>query len=340
MSEYVHFTAEQKKAARETDLVAFLERQGEKVKRAGSEYEWMDGDAKVSIRGNPWFHQYDREGGDAIDFVKRFYEKNYPQALELLLGQGGECIRSAPPQPKKENTGEFILPEQNGSMRRVYSYLLKTRGLDKEVVTEFVKRNMLYESKPYHNAVFVGYDAEGKARHASLRGTYAKPFKGNVPNSSPEYSFHLHGTSAELFVFEAPIDMLSFISMHKNGWQEHSYAACCGVSDQVLFRMMKDNPCIKRVNLCLDNDKGGKMANRRIADKLFVREIPSRTLIPKHKDWNEDLLARRSDHQMQTQRKEVKAVLPATEEEISRPGDASAEGERSEEEQCPVLAQS
>ena len=340
MSEYVHFTAEQKKAARETDLVAFLERQGEKVKRAGSQYEWMDGDAKVSIRGNLWFHQYDREGGDAIDFVKRFYEKNYPQALELLLGQGGERIRSAPPQPKKENTGEFILPEQNGSMRRVYSYLLKTRGLDKEVVTEFIKRNMLYESKPYHNAVFVGYDAEGKARHASLRGTYAKPFKGNVPNSSPEYSFHLHGTSAELFVFEAPIDMLSFISMHKNGWQEHSYAACCGVSDQVLFRMMKDNPCIKRVNLCLDNDKGGKMANRRIADKLFVREIPSRTLIPKHKDWNEDLLARRSDHQMQTQGKEVKAAPSATEEEISRPGDAPAEGERSEEEQCPVLAQS
>ena len=102
MSEYVHFTAEQKKAARETDLVAFLERQGEKVKRAGSEYEWMDGDAKVSIRGNLWFHQYDREGGDAIDFVKRFYEKNYPQALELLLGQGGECVRSAPPQPKIE----------------------------------------------------------------------------------------------------------------------------------------------------------------------------------------------------------------------------------------------
>ena len=71
MSGYVHFTDEQKDRARQTDIVSLLERQGEKVRRAGSEYEWLDGTAKVSIRGNLWFHQYEREGGNAIDFVKR-----------------------------------------------------------------------------------------------------------------------------------------------------------------------------------------------------------------------------------------------------------------------------
>lgn len=64
MATYVHFTNEQKERARRTDLVAFLEKQGEQVKRAGSEYEWRDGFGKVSIRGNLWFHQYEREGGD------------------------------------------------------------------------------------------------------------------------------------------------------------------------------------------------------------------------------------------------------------------------------------
>ena len=77
MATYIHFTNEQKERARRTDLVAFLEKQGEQVKRAGSEYEWRDGFGKVSIRGNLWFHQYEREGGDAIDFVKKFYDKNF-----------------------------------------------------------------------------------------------------------------------------------------------------------------------------------------------------------------------------------------------------------------------
>ena len=82
---YIHFTEAQKLAARETDLVAFLQHRGEELKRSGSEYEWRDGAQKVTIRGNVWFHQYERVGGDAIDFVRRFYGMDYPQAVELLL---------------------------------------------------------------------------------------------------------------------------------------------------------------------------------------------------------------------------------------------------------------
>ena len=67
MSSYIHFTEEQKTQARQTDLVDLLQRQGEKLKRSGSEYEWRDGSQKVTIRGNLWFHQYERVGGDAVD---------------------------------------------------------------------------------------------------------------------------------------------------------------------------------------------------------------------------------------------------------------------------------
>ena len=101
MAGFVHFTDEQKDRARQTDIVSLLERQGEKVRRAGSEYEWLDGTAKVSIRGNLWFHQYEREGGNAIDFVKRFFDKSYTEAMQFLLnGEGGE-LKTAPPVEKK-----------------------------------------------------------------------------------------------------------------------------------------------------------------------------------------------------------------------------------------------
>ena len=69
-----------------------------------------------------------------------------------------------------------------------------------------------------------------------------------------------------------------------------SYAACCGVSDQVLWQMLKDNPNIGYVYLCLDNDEPGQKANKRISDKLFTQGILHEILIPTRKDWNENLL--------------------------------------------------
>ena len=289
MSKYINFTKEQREQARRTDLANFLISQGEKVKKSGSEYEWLDGSQKVTIRGHLWYHQYVQIGGDAVDFVRRFYNKNYTEAVEMLLnGNGGQIIISLPIEKEYK---PFTLPPRNDRMSRVFSYLLLTRGIDKDVLYEFMCRKIIYESDDYHNAVFVGYDSNGKPRHAHKRGTVTNnPYKGNVAGSQPEFSFHWHGTSDKIFLFEAPIDMFSYISMHKENWQEHSYAASCSVSDRVLFQCLKDNPNIKNVFLCFDNDEAGQTANKRIADKLNSMNIKSEILIPIHKDWNEDIL--------------------------------------------------
>lgn len=289
MSEYIHFTKEEREQARRTDLANFLIGQGEKVRKSGSEYEWLDGSQKVTIRGHLWYHQYEQIGGDAVDFVRRFYNKDYAEAVEMLLNNCGGQIITSPPIEKSHKP--FKLPPRNDRMSRVFSYLLLTRGIDKDVLYEFVRRKMIYESSDFHNAVFVGYDSNGKPRHAHKRGTVTNnPYKGNAAGSQPEYSFHFNGTSEKLFLFEAPIDMLSYISMHKKNWKEHSYAASCSVSDRVLFQCLKDNPNIKNVFLCFDNDEAGQTANKRIADKLNKLNIQNEILIPTHKDWNEDIL--------------------------------------------------
>lgn len=214
MSKYINFTKEQREQARRTDLANFLISQGEKVKKSGSEYEWLDGSQKVTIRGHLWYHQYEQIGGDAVDFVRRFYNKDYAEAVEMLLNNcGGQIITSPPIEISHK---PFELPPRNDRMSRVFSYLLLTRGIDKDVLYEFVRNKMIYESADYHNAVFVGYDSSGKPRHAHKRGTVtSNAYKGNVAGSQPEFSFHWHGTSDKLFLFEAPIDMLSYISMQK-----------------------------------------------------------------------------------------------------------------------------
>lgn len=317
ISTYIHFTKEQREQARLTDLANFLVSQGEKVKKSGSEYEWLDGSQKVTIRGHLWYHQYEQKGGDAVDFVRRFYYKDYAEAVEMLLNNcGGQIITS---QLIEKSHKHFELPPRNDRMSRVFSYLLLTRSIDKDVLFEFVGQKMIYESADYHNAVFVGYDSSGKPRHAHKRGTVtSNSYKGNVAGSQPEFSFHLHGTSDKIFLFEAPIDMLSYISMQKAKdlqevsmredelkynktferelaaaacrWKNHSYAASCSVSDRVLFQCLKDNPNIKNVFLCFDNDEAGQTANKRIADKLNSMNIQNEILVPIHKDWNEDIL--------------------------------------------------
>lgn len=322
MAGFVHFTDEQKDRARQTDIVSLLERQGEKVRRAGSEYEWLDGSAKVSIRGNLWFHQYEREGGNAIDFVKRFFDKSYTEAMQFLLNEEGGKLKTSPPVEKKEE-GIFEMPKRNETSTRAYAYLSKSRGIDKEVLGEFFRKKLIYESEKYHNAVFVGYDRNAQPLHAHMRGTGTKStFKGNAPYGMPEYSFHWYGSSGRLFLFEAPIDMLSFISMNKEGWKQHSYAACCGVSDRVAMQMLKDDPNIKRVSLCLDNDEEGRKSSKRIKENLTCKGIQVDILVPKLKDWNEDLLLMQG-----ISRKESETAQKSEETE-----------EEPEEEQCPVLA--
>ncbi len=288
ISAYIHFTKEQREQARRTDLAFFLVSQGEKIKKSGSEYEWLDGSQKVTVRGNLWYHQYEQKGGDAVDFVRRFYNKDYAEAVEMLLNNCTGQIITSPPIEREHKS--FKLPPRNDRMSRVFSYLLLTRGIDKDVLFEFARNRMIYESADYHNAVFVGYDSNDTPRHAHKRGTVtSNSYKGNVAGSSPEFSFHCHGTSNKIFLFEAPIDMLSYISMHKENWKSHSYAASCSVSDRVLFQCLKDNSNIKKVYLCFDNDKAGQTANKRITDKLNSMNIQNEILIPTHKDWNEDL---------------------------------------------------
>ena len=313
---YKKYSEQEITKAAETDLVDLLSRQGETLKTVGSEYEWRHGADRITIRGCQWYNHYEQKGGNAIKFVQEFYNKSFKESMEFLLGRSAGEIKQAKPMEKPKKDGPLVAPERNESMRRVYAYLLTKRGLDKDMVLAFAKKGLLYESGEYHNAVFVGEDRDGKIRHVSIRGTGSNStYRGNVPNSDPTYSFHWYGTSDKLYLFEAPIDMLSYISMNKEKWEQHSYAACCGVGDKVLDQMLVDNPSIKKVYLCLDNDEVGRKYDARIADKLFEKGIPCKILLPTRKDWNEDLLALQSKEQQA----------------------AAVETEPEEEELCPML---
>lgn len=298
---YVYFTEEQKQRAGSVDLVDLLRRQGEKLLSAGREWR-LSSDHSITVRGNTWYDHAAEEGGGAISFIQYFYGKSFPEAVTMLLGgeQGVEYRQSSKEEKKVQKP--FALPPANHHMRRVYAYLLKNRFLDREVVNTFAKAGLIYESletskdgtKQYHNAIFVGKDENGVARHAHKKGiyTFGNSYRGNLEGSDPHYSFHWKGSSDTLYVFEAPVDMLSYISLHKNNWELNSYVALCGVGRQALYQMLEDNPHIIAVHLCLDHDKAGMKAIERIKSELLELGYQNvKEELSSFKDWNEDCKA-------------------------------------------------
>lgn len=292
MDSYIIYSQDEYDIARGTNIAMLLERQGETVKRIGNEYAWRDGPARIVLRDNLWYSHYEQEGGDALSFVRRFFNLKHHDAIAFLLAQHGiEVHPIAPPRIKPE---EITLPKAHRTMDRVFAYLMNVRGIDREVLHTFTHYKMLYESYPHHNVVFVGYDLDGKPRHAHLRSTATEGiFRYTVTGSVPEYSFHWYGTSDKLFVFEAPIDMLSFITMHPHNWKQHSYAASCSVSDRVVMQCLADRPQLRHIYVCFDNDEAGQAASKRVSDKLFLQGYTSEILVPTAKDWNEDLVVLR-----------------------------------------------
>ena len=299
MSTYIHFTEEQKQRANAVDLVEFLQRQGEKILPSGRDKR-LASDHSITIRGNKWYDHALEQGGLAIDFVQSFYGLSFPEAVTILLGGEQGEVYSRAKERKETQQKPFVLPPKNSDMRRVFAYLIKNRYIDRDVVSFFAKQKLLYEScaqsadktKEYHNAVFVGYDENGVPCHAHKRGIYSNgiSFKGNVESSNPCYSFHYTGTSNKLYVFEAPIDMLSYITIYKNNnWQDHSYLGLCGVSEQAMLSMLERNPNLDHVILCLDHDAAGIEASEKFQDILSKREIECSRMLSKCKDWNEDI---------------------------------------------------
>ena len=284
--------------------MALLRSRGETLKKLGSEWEWKFHEERVTIRNNVWFDQYTQKGGDAVDFFHYFYGESEEQAVAMLLNCSVQDLEKLPtrsppdlPRTKQEEPKQLEIPLAHSNMRRVFAYLCQTRGIAPEVVSAFARKGLLYESPDHHNAVFVGRDEQGEIRHLHARGTLTgSHFRQTLPGSEKEYSFHWPGTSGKLYAFEAPIDLLSYISLHPEGWQDHSYVALCGVSAAPIHHLLETQPQLQDVTLCLDNDKAGHNAARRIAGEL-LREwnVTVSAEFSTLKDWNDELLSFRQE---------------------------------------------
>ena len=279
------YTQTQIDRANAANLEDFLRAQGETLVRSGKEYRWKAHDS-LTVCGNKWFRHSQSKGGFPVDFVMEFYGKSFPEAVQMLTGEPGE----AQPEADTAPSPAFRLPLRNVTNANILNYLTQERKLSPSLVNFFIAAGDIYEDAAHHNVVFVGRDADGHPRYASSRGIREK-FRQDAAGAEKAFGFAHRGTDKQLLVFEAPIDLLSFIELFPKNWQQHNYLSLGGVSGKALRQFLSERPDVERVFLCLDADKAGEDACKRLA-ALLPDTVSVTRIQPCMKDWNDVLVHR------------------------------------------------
>ena len=274
------YTQEQIDRANQVDLEQFLRSHGEQVTKSGSEYRWKRHDS-LTIKGNKWFRHSQSKGGYPIEFVMEFFGKSFPEAVFLLIGEApaNNIVAAAP-------SADFRLPPRNRYAAAAMAYL-RQRNIPEELVQEFCKEGMIYEDAQHHNIVFVGKDETGIPRYAHCKGTEGS-FRMDVQGSDKAHNFAYRSDGKSLLVFEAPIDLMSFIALYPNDWKMRNYLSLGGVGAKALEGFLSERKDMETVYICTDSDKAGNDAVNRLLESIPESMTVIR-LIPCEKDWNEVL---------------------------------------------------
>jgi hypothetical protein len=306
------FTEEQIAMANNTNLLGLSRQLGYNAEEGhkGNYHIKDHGGLYINDKKNSFYCWASESGGGPIQFLMFTQKMNWVDAMKYLVGDGEIQQQRTDmnwKKPQEQKLTEFKLPAKSEtSYKRLFAYLTKTRGIDKDIVIDLVNKKKIYESSPHHNVVFVGYDESGQPRQAFQRGTVTGiTFKGEVAGGDKNYCFAMEGKSDKLIVCEAAIDAMSDATFYKINdceWRNEHRIALGGLSDKALEKYLTLHPEIKRIKFEFDNDKDarysdgrpapnwGQQAAVQLADKYSKKGYSTEIETPSAKDVNEDLL--------------------------------------------------
>lgn len=267
--------------ARQLDLLTYLQMYEPEnlVRLPGNNYCTREHDS-LKISNGKW-HWFSRGIGgiSALDYLIKVKEYSLPNAVEVLIGRRTLEIPIHSHAPERQKNRILLMPNLEQYPYRAKQYLI-SRGIHPDVVDYCIEHSLLFETAEYHNAVFVGYDKQGVARYAAMRGTKSS-YKGEVTGSDKHFSFSLTAIpeAENLHLFEAAIDLLSYATLeHYQGhnWKRDALLSLAGVfqtkrKDVVpiaLSQFLTDHPSIRTIHLHLDNDEVGRGATEGIIGGL------------------------------------------------------------------------
>lgn len=311
------YTMQQIEKARGMDLLTYLKiyEPNELIHIAGGEYCTREHDSLKISHGKWMWWSRGFGGASAVDYLIKVKGIPFVDAVGMILGTETEqspfFITLKQDEPVRDKAKRLLLPARSPNNDMVLGYLTG-RGIDREIIKECIDRGMLYESLPYHNCIFVGFDQEGKARYGFFRATKKDRIMGDASGSDKHFSFRVAGSSTTVHVFESAIDALSYGTIRKlsgKQWDEESLLSLGGIYSSgstqsskrlpaALSNFLESRPDVKAIALHLDSDRAGRLASesimRRLDRKYHIRDEP-----PVHgKDCNDELLFLRKRERM------------------------------------------
>lgn len=290
--------------ARQLDLLAYLQMQQpwELVPIGLNRYHMRTHDS-LKIDHGKWYWWARGVGGrSALDYLVTVEGWEFRKAVTHILDVERIQPTEIPQKKLQEEKGEipFCLPMRSNSNRRVQAYLMR-RGIDRDIIDYFVSSGLLYESHPYHNAVFVGLNEKGEPAYAALRSTGQRRFAGEAAGSQKAYAFSFsEGKSATVHAFESAIDLLSYATLQKMrgaDWKAESYVSIGGCSFSVeegsppsLSHILHEKPHIRVIKLHLDNDSAGRTFTQAIVERFQNDYQVTNAPPPCGKDVNDYLM--------------------------------------------------
>ena len=279
--------------AKRMDLLTYLREYepGELVKFSSNTYTTRTHDS-LKISNGKWMWWSRGIGGkSALDYLIKVRGMDFVQAVQTIMGNGSvsfptcKNIKSYEEQP-------LLLPEKSPTADVVFDYLFG-RGIDYEIINHCLEQELIIESLPYHNAVFIGYDENKEPKYAAYRATNQSRIMGDCTGSKKQYSFRLTAeNTGEVHLFECAIDLLSYATLMKlegKDWRQLNLVSLAGVYSPkqkiedskvpvTLGRLLEKDKTIRRIVLHLDNDIAGRKATKALqtilSDKYEVVDDP------------------------------------------------------------------
>lgn len=279
--------------AKRMDLLTYLREYepGELVKFSSNTYTTRTHDS-LKISNGKWMWWSRGIGGkSALDYLIKVRGMDFVEAVQTIMGNGSisfptcKNIKSYEEQP-------LLLPEKSPTTDVVFDYLFG-RGLDFEIISYCLEQELIIESLPYHNAVFIGYNENKEPKYAAYRATNQSRIMGDCTGSKKQYSFRLTAeNTGEVHLFECAIDLLSYATLMKlegKDWRQLNLVSLAGVYSPkqkiedskvpvTLGRLLEKDKTIRRIVLHLDNDIAGRKATKALqtilSDKYEVVDDP------------------------------------------------------------------
>lgn len=258
-----------------------------------------------------------KDSKQAILLAKRYYKQYQPERLHSFNASKTDQQFTTNFSSKQEyqhylehdpsyQKQELELPKRAINQQKMMDYLCKERCISPSIVEKWIQKGLVYQDVK-NNVVFIGKDYNNHIKYAHVKGTYVsksgKRFIMDVKGSDKNIGvlYKEKPKAKTLVITESVVDAMSVQTLF-SGYEQADFLSLQSASNtNALHFYLQTNSIseLEKIYIALDHDAAGFKGKDKIvelikghpllASSLSAGELKLYHLLPKNKDFNDDL---------------------------------------------------